>query len=146
MEVNQVNKSRLDRHFAQHSAKKMPKDEDTSKRTETDVFWKSFNQLKSHILQLVANRDAENRITKIEMAIQDLQNLLNDSTIFLPPYDIRQAQNARPCPPPLCRPDSLVRHLILFLSLISPSLPCLAFVFITDNQLFNRGLKKTAAA
>ena len=55
-----------------------------------EVFWSSFNATKETLSQALEKRDRS--IEQLQELIESLQNLLNPAAQFLPPYDVRQAQ------------------------------------------------------
>ena len=55
-----------------------------------DVFWSSFNATKETLSQALEGGDRS--IEQLQGLIESLQNLLNPAAQFLPPYDVRQAQ------------------------------------------------------
>lgn len=102
MEVNQANKSRLDRHFAAARGRRGAEDGSSEHggNAQVNEFWTRFNSIKNEY-GLMAKEDLKppsedlclDHLKRLEGCIETAQKLLNESTFFLPPYDVRSAQN-----------------------------------------------------
>ncbi|KFM69620.1 Tubulin-specific chaperone C, partial [Stegodyphus mimosarum] len=91
---------RSEARLAEMERKKCEKDNRTSVYEQTDYFNSTFTQLKQQIeakLYSAPNID-KNSLTlyfdDIVRDIQELQKFLSDSTLFLPTYDIKKAQES----------------------------------------------------
>src|SRR3989344_5050514 len=103
MEVNQANKSRLDRHFAAARGRRGAEEDGSSEHggnAQVNEFWTRFNSIKNEY-GLMAKEDPKppsedlclDHLKRLEGCIETAQKLLNESTFFLPSYDVRSAQN-----------------------------------------------------
>lgn len=102
MEVNQANKSRLDRHFAAARGRRGAEDGSSEHggNAQVNEFWTRFNSIKNEYDPKPPSEDlCLDHLKRLEGCIETAQKLLNESTFFLPPYDVRSAQNVPEHPP-----------------------------------------------
>ncbi len=91
MEVNENSKERLDRHFEARLASRRKADSETDIQQSIKTFWANFNALKADALHQSVPNDQI-----LEEKIKAMQKLVTNATVFLPPYDVRLAQEVPP--------------------------------------------------
>jgi hypothetical protein len=107
MQINQERREALSKHFASHTtalAAKRANAEANAQSNPNDKelitrFWRSFTKTKGEAATIIAECKAQTppsveAVNQFEHKLKDLSQLLNSSTIFLPSYDLRTAQES----------------------------------------------------